>query len=118
MLVIKKSQSSKTGGCPPLCGAAETWLQEPWRKMRQHQRGDTTSRMVAMSIACVADDVEPVEVDTLEGQEELMEVDPPPVWLTWYLCTVPGFQFIMPWQQHSRSTQPVFHHQPSLRLWH
>lgn len=118
MLVIKKSQRSKAGGCPPLCGAAETWLQEPWRKMRQHQTGDTISRMVAMSITHVADGVEPVEVDPPEDQEELMEVDPPPIWLIWYLYTVPGLPSMMRWRQHSRSARPVFHHPPSPQLRH
>jgi len=41
--------------------------------------------MVVMAITCVADGVEPTEVDPPEDQEEPMEVDPPPpAWLPWH----------------------------------
>ncbi|GAB0183248.1 EF-hand calcium-binding domain-containing protein 6 [Grus japonensis] len=118
MLGSKRSQSSKVGGCPPLRGAAEMWLQELRRKRRWRQRGDIISRMVVIAIAHVTDGVEPMEVYPPESQEEPMEVDPPPVWLTWHHYTVPGLPSVTPWQRRCRSTQPVPYHWPSLRLWH
>jgi len=111
---IPEQQAS---GCPPWRGAAETWLQEQWRKRRQHQRCGTISCMIAMAIARVAGDVEPMEVDPPEGEEKPVEMDSPPAWLTWQYYTMPGLPSMMPWQQCHRGSPPTLCHRPDLHLW-
>lgn len=106
MIGRKRSHSCKASGCLHLHGKADRWLQEMWRKRRQHQSGDTISCIVVMAIADVVDGVEPMEVNPPKDQEKLLEVDSPPAQLIWYHCMVPGLPSITPQQWYHRKAQP------------
>lgn len=99
MLGSKRAQISKEGGCQPLNGRKERWLQKLQRKKRRCQRRSNISHRLAMAITSVSDGVEPMEIHPPKDQEEPMEVSPPPAWLPWHHYTMPRLPSMMP-QQH------------------